>query len=57
VIAEGIEDRETLRFLQTIDHARLELDLVIQGGQGYGLGRPSPQPSATMPAIFRSLTV
>jgi EAL domain-containing protein (putative c-di-GMP-specific phosphodiesterase class I) len=57
VIAEGIEDRETLRFLQTIDHARLERDLVIQGGQGYGLGRPSPQPSATMPAIFRSLTV
>jgi diguanylate cyclase (GGDEF)-like protein len=38
VIAEGIEDDETLAFLHGLDEAG---DLVIQGGQGYGLGRPA----------------
>ncbi|MDQ1607181.1 MAG: hypothetical protein QOJ18_1548, partial [Microbacteriaceae bacterium] len=38
VIAEGIEDDETLEFLHGID----ELDAaLIQGGQGYGLGHPT----------------
>jgi EAL domain-containing protein (putative c-di-GMP-specific phosphodiesterase class I) len=57
VIAEGIEDEATLRYLQGIDQARVERALVIQGGQGYGLGRPSSRPGATLPAIFRSLRV
>jgi diguanylate cyclase (GGDEF)-like protein len=42
VIAEGIEDDDVLSFIQ-----HLESDLTIerpriQGGQGYGLGRPAP---------------
>jgi diguanylate cyclase (GGDEF)-like protein len=38
VIAEGIEDDETLEFLYGIDELGVAL---IQGGQGYGLGRPT----------------
>jgi EAL domain-containing protein (putative c-di-GMP-specific phosphodiesterase class I) len=41
VIAEGVEDAETLRFLRSIDVADLHIDTVIQGGQGGELGRPS----------------
>jgi EAL domain-containing protein (putative c-di-GMP-specific phosphodiesterase class I) len=48
VIAEGIEDDETLEFLRGIDELG---DLVIQGGQGYGLGRPA----ATIEAMPWSL--
>jgi EAL domain-containing protein (putative c-di-GMP-specific phosphodiesterase class I) len=44
VIAEGIEDDETLEFLRGVDAFG---DVVIQGGQGYGLGRPA----ATIQAI------
>jgi diguanylate cyclase (GGDEF)-like protein len=42
VIAEGIEDHETLDFLTTIDDHDTQLDRIIQGGQGFGLGRPTP---------------
>jgi diguanylate cyclase (GGDEF)-like protein len=42
VIAEGIEDEETLQFLRSIDHLDVRPDRIIQGGQGFGLGRPSP---------------
>jgi diguanylate cyclase (GGDEF)-like protein len=42
VIAEGIEDHDTLDFLATIDDHDLSLDRIIQGGQGFGLGRPAP---------------
>ena len=38
VIAEGIEDDETLEFLHGIDELGAAL---IQGGQGYGLGHPT----------------
>jgi diguanylate cyclase (GGDEF)-like protein len=41
VIAEGIEDQETLDFLGTIDDHDIRLDRIIQGGQGFGLGRPA----------------
>jgi diguanylate cyclase (GGDEF)-like protein len=44
VIAEGIEDDETLEFLLAIDELG---DALIQGGQGYGLGHPA----ATIRAI------
>jgi EAL domain-containing protein (putative c-di-GMP-specific phosphodiesterase class I) len=44
VIAEGIEDDETLEFLHGIDELGTAL---IQGGQGYGLGHPT----ATIQAI------
>jgi diguanylate cyclase (GGDEF)-like protein len=43
VIAEGIEDDETLTFLRGIDHRALGSEAIIQGGQGFRLGRPSPE--------------
>ncbi len=42
VIAEGVEDEETLRFLRSIDVQDLYADTIIQGGQGGELGSPSP---------------
>ena len=41
VIAEGVEDEETLRFLRSIDVADLHIDTIIQGGQGGELGLPA----------------
>ena len=41
VIAEGIEDQETLDFLDAIDESDIRPDRIIQGGQGFGLGRPA----------------
>jgi EAL domain-containing protein (putative c-di-GMP-specific phosphodiesterase class I) len=43
VIAEGIEDQETLQFLRSIDRRDVSSETVIQGGQGFGLGRPSSE--------------
>ncbi|HZL48564.1 MAG TPA: bifunctional diguanylate cyclase/phosphodiesterase [Solirubrobacteraceae bacterium] len=43
VIAEGVEDEETLRFLRSIDDHDLHVDTVIQGGQGGELGQPSKE--------------
>ncbi len=43
VIAEGIEDVETLQFLREIDRREVHVEAVIQGGQGFELGRPSPR--------------
>jgi len=52
VIAEGIEDDALLEFVRTIDDALpREAATMIQGGQGYGLGRPS----AIVPAAGASL--
>jgi len=49
VIAEGVEDEETLRFLRSIDVQDLYADTIIQGGQGGELGSPSPvMPSAVL---------
>jgi diguanylate cyclase (GGDEF)-like protein len=42
VIAEGIEDEDTLEFLRSIDERELSSEKIIQGGQGFRLGRPSP---------------
>ena len=41
VIAEGIEDRETLDFLRGVKPLDHEPVAIIQGGQGFELGRPS----------------
>jgi diguanylate cyclase (GGDEF)-like protein len=49
VIAEGIEDDETLAFLGDIDDRTLHGDTVIRGGQGYALGRPAAIRKATSP--------
>lgn len=53
VIAEGIEDRETLHFLRNIDNQDLQVDTIIQGGQGFDLGRPSPDMPPGVPGVLR----
>jgi diguanylate cyclase (GGDEF)-like protein len=42
VIAEGIEDEETLRFLRGLHERDVFDHAIIQGGQGFRLGRPEP---------------
>jgi diguanylate cyclase (GGDEF)-like protein len=54
VIAEGIEDPETLAFVRGIDDAHARAGHVIQGGQGYGLGRPSPELVSEPPSVLVS---
>jgi diguanylate cyclase (GGDEF)-like protein len=57
VIAEGIEDEDTLRFLRGIDDHDLHVDTIIQGGQGFQLGRPStemPPGAGGVPVIHRA---
>jgi diguanylate cyclase (GGDEF)-like protein len=55
VIAEGIEDEDILKFLRSINEEHeLASDTIIQGGQGYGLGRPSQELTPGSPAILRS---
>jgi diguanylate cyclase (GGDEF)-like protein len=49
VIAEGVEDEETLRFLRAIDVADLHVDTVIQGGQGRELGLPATAVPSEIP--------
>jgi diguanylate cyclase (GGDEF)-like protein len=43
VIAEGIEDEEMLDFVRHVDGSHVRPINVIQGGQGYGLGRPAEE--------------
>jgi diguanylate cyclase (GGDEF)-like protein len=53
VIAEGIEDEGLLDWVRTIDDAIARETSTVQGGQGYGLGRPSaaiPSAGATLAA-------
>ncbi len=53
VIAEGIEDEDILQFLRAINEEHeLSSDTIIQGGQGYGLGRPSHELSPPSPAML-----
>jgi diguanylate cyclase (GGDEF)-like protein len=43
VIAEGIEDARLLDYVRTIDDSiPRDIAAMVQGGQGYGLGRPAP---------------
>jgi predicted signal transduction protein with EAL and GGDEF domain len=53
VIAEGIEDEETLQFLRGIDDRDLHVGTVIQGGQGGELGPPSPEMPPGVPTPLR----
>ncbi|MCW3018273.1 MAG: hypothetical protein JWN10_581, partial [Solirubrobacterales bacterium] len=56
VIAEGIEDEDMLDFLRTINEERDHLsDPIIQGGQGFGLGRPSHRLSTESPPILHDV--
>jgi diguanylate cyclase (GGDEF)-like protein len=50
VIAEGIEDADTLEFLRGVGRPELAAE-IIQGGQGFYLGRPSAQPPSWSPAL------
>jgi diguanylate cyclase (GGDEF)-like protein len=53
VIAEGIEDEDILKFLRAINEEReLASDAIIQGGQGFGLGRPSNKLSPHTPTLL-----
>jgi diguanylate cyclase (GGDEF)-like protein len=52
VIAEGIEDEDTLDFLRSIAERDLMSDTIIQGGQGYGLGRPSADLAPAFPGML-----
>ena len=53
VIAEGIEDDEVLDFVRGVHEGELSREAIIQGGQGYGLGRPSADlnPSAALTLV------
>ena len=53
VIAEGIEDQETLAFLRGIDDHDLHVDTIIKGGQGGELGRPSSEMPPGVPTPLR----
>ncbi len=53
VIAEGIEDEDALQFLRRINDRDLSVAAIIQGGQGFGLGRPSPELSPESPDMLR----
>ncbi len=52
VIAEGIEDNDTLAFLQSTDAEELRTGPVVRGGQGFGLGRPSAELPAAPPDLL-----
>jgi diguanylate cyclase (GGDEF)-like protein len=54
VIAEGIEDDDTLQFLRAINERDSSSHVIIQGGQGFGLGRPSADLPPESPAILGS---
>jgi diguanylate cyclase (GGDEF)-like protein len=54
VIAEGIEDEDTLWFLRTLDEQELDSEPVVQGGQGFGLGRPSPNLPSQVPGMLHT---
>lgn len=55
VIAEGIEDAETLQFLRSIDQRDISAHAIIQGGQGFGLGRPSTELTPSQLAHLKSV--
>jgi EAL domain-containing protein (putative c-di-GMP-specific phosphodiesterase class I) len=52
VIAEGIEDEDTLAFLRSLDNGHLAVGSIVQGGQGFGLGRPSPDLAPSVPELL-----
>ena len=52
VIAEGIEDGEMLEFLARIDELDAGKNVMIAGGQGYGLGRPGADLAPPTPALL-----
>ncbi|HEY0517229.1 MAG TPA: bifunctional diguanylate cyclase/phosphodiesterase [Solirubrobacteraceae bacterium] len=58
VIAEGIEDEDTLQFLRSIGQREISPEMIIQGGQGFQLGGPGdgiPSGSSVPPQRGRTL--
>jgi diguanylate cyclase (GGDEF)-like protein len=55
VIAEGIENEETLAFVRSVDDSDLAPAALIEGGQGFGLGRPEPELPAELRKLARPL--
>jgi EAL domain-containing protein (putative c-di-GMP-specific phosphodiesterase class I) len=53
VIAEGIEDQETLDFLNEISANTPLTQRMITGGQGYGLGHPASHLALTPPSLLK----
>jgi diguanylate cyclase (GGDEF)-like protein len=53
VIAEGVENEETLRFLRSIDVQDLHVETIIQGGQGGELGLPAAVVPPDIPGPLR----
>jgi diguanylate cyclase (GGDEF)-like protein len=53
VIAEGIEDVDTLDFLRRLEDDMTVARPRIHGGQGYGLGRPGPAIPTTTNDLLR----
>jgi diguanylate cyclase (GGDEF)-like protein len=49
VIAERVEDAETLAFLTMVGDRDVRMDRIIQGGQGFGLGRPAADGAVDRP--------
>jgi EAL domain-containing protein (putative c-di-GMP-specific phosphodiesterase class I) len=56
VIAEGIEDEDTLEFLRGLDEGDLGSEMLVQAGQGFGLGRPSVDLTPGQPTILHRRT-
>ncbi len=52
VIAEGVEDGETLAFLRSLDERELNMERIVQGGQGFGLGYPASELAPQAPAML-----
>ena len=57
VIAEGIEDEEMLDFLRGFADRESYPERIIQGGQGFGLGRPSPELSPPQPSALSAVSL
>jgi diguanylate cyclase (GGDEF)-like protein len=54
VIAEGVEDADTLQFLRALnDEHEISSGTIIQGGQGFGLGRPSSELLPPTPKLLK----
>jgi diguanylate cyclase (GGDEF)-like protein len=53
VIAEGVEDDGVLDYLRSLDGDLMRADTVVQGGQGYGLGRPNASARPETPGAFQ----
>jgi diguanylate cyclase (GGDEF)-like protein len=54
VIAEGIQDEDTLEFLCALNDRDDQPHRIIGGGQGFTLGRPTPHIDTACPPVLQS---